>query len=99
MWRWIAANWENMASISLLKSQWLSENGFLSITWDCFFCEWAFSKEDNNVTCENCPGALVDKNFRCINDEFYWREKPEEFYRELLRLNRIRKAGGIIERE
>jgi hypothetical protein len=35
---------------------------------------------------------LVDSHFNCCDTEYEYAYKPVEFYKELLRLNRIRKA-------
>jgi len=77
-------------TISELKREWLRENGFVyrgTIQGNCFFCD------ASPVTCDTCPGKLVDHNFMCATEEYDYETKPDLFYKELLRLNRIRKAN------
>ena len=91
MWRWIAKEWPTtLKSISTLKSRWLSKNGFggENIDHNCFFCDY----NGNRIECRSCPGKLVNRRFGCANDAYYYLKKPGAFYKELLRLNRIRKA-------
>ena len=73
--------------IIYLKIQWLHENGFRDggVSANCFFCNY-------QSTCTQCPGRLVDPHFDCHAKEYYYGEKPGAFYKELLRLNRIRKG-------
>ena len=88
MWRWIAKVWTpNGLSVCELKSQWVIDNGFRNyeVYGNCFFCSLAES-------CWECPGRLIDPDFSCLNRDYDYEEKPVEFYKELLRLNRIRKA-------
>ena len=91
MWRWIAAikakgsrRW-----VTTLKRQWLRENGIrIKGDHDCFFCEYN-NRED---VCVNCPGRLVDYDFSCHREVYEYFKRPVPFYKELLRLNRIRKG-------
>lgn len=98
MWRWIAKVWQTPRyrryDVVALKIIWLRKNGFRYIWSDCFFCDCRENETDNDDEgCnEACPGALVDPDFDCMEDAYYYRWKPVEFYKELLRLNRIRKA-------
>ena len=87
MWRWIAANWKEGANIYTLKEQWIHNNGFggTEIESDCFFCDFC-------IHCPACPGKLVDPDFYCENEKYDYETKPKTFYKELLRLNRIRKG-------
>jgi len=92
MWRSISK--AKMANprlwVSALKRRWLHDNGFKNLKGDCFFCE--FKKEKRG--CFGCPGKLVDTDtgFNCCTGSYHYRYKPVAFYKELLRLNRIRKA-------
>ena len=91
MWRWIAAMKAGGSRkwISTLKTQWLRENKVrIEGDHDCFFCEY------NNMRnhCRNCPGKLVDFDFSCQDKAYQYSQKPIAFYKELLRLNRIRKG-------
>jgi len=94
MWRWIAKVWQTPRyrryDISDLKRIWLKKNGYKNGLWcDCFFCDY----KSRGVPCSvGCPGAMVDRNFRCTRFNYHWIRKPIEFYKELLRLNKIRKA-------
>ena len=91
MWRWIikmkaegSRKW-----IFTLKKQWLRENRIKIVgDHDCFFCEF---NDDVNNRCERCPGTLVNSNFSCCNLMYHYAHESAAFYKELLRLNRIRK--------
>lgn len=87
MWRWIAANWKEGDDVEILKAKWLYDNGFLDLEGNCFFCEW-----DSGCSCRRCPGKLVDFIFICDKPDYCYYKKPKDFYKELLRLNRIRKG-------
>lgn len=93
MWRSISKKWNERKSIDRQKKLWLRENGFISVEIDtgCFFCDYD-AEEQKGGGCEMCPGRLVDPNFDCDNESYDFKTRPVEFYRELLRLNRIRKA-------
>lgn len=88
MWRWISKEWpKSELDVCGLKERWLEANGFkYSISNSCFFCDFA---EDE---CFQCPGQLIDSHFSCMNPKYDYDDKPVAFYKELLRLNRIRKA-------
>lgn len=86
MWRWIAKNKGRTVKCYRLKAKWLRVNGFKYVVADCFFCDFA----QNN--CKRCPGKLVDPNFDCGSSDYCYSKKPVAFYKELLRLNRIRKG-------
>jgi len=47
---------------------------------------------DGVENCMECPGALTDPDFDCTHNGYYYSVYPVKFYKELLRLNRIRKA-------
>lgn len=89
MWRWIAKEKAKKSRkyVATLKRQWFRENGFTKweVESDCFFCGYT-------QFCCNCPGKLVDPTFDCNEDNYCYDSKPVAFYKELLRLNRIRKA-------
>jgi hypothetical protein len=90
MWRSIAKKWTGRISIRELKARWLKANGFpidYIIEENCFFCDYGDAKG-----CSQCPGKLVDPDFNCENPDYDYINKPPAFYRELLRLNRIRKT-------
>lgn len=86
MWRKISREWaEGIMDIHQLKEKWLKENGFEDITADCFFCDY------DNASCRSCPGKLIDPEFDCTFTPYDYKDNPPGFYKELLRLNRIRK--------
>ena len=94
MWKWIKKVWQTEdykgMSVHKLKHIWLADNGFdlNAITAHCFFCNYR-----GPFRCHvNCPGAMVDSEFSCTNSSYHYELNPAGFYRELLRLNRIRKA-------
>lgn len=93
MWRWITKEWTGRISVVSLKQQWLKANGFTkeNILTNCFFCDFQ-NNDDGDGSCLKCPGRLVDSGFQCENNAYHYYEKPIAFYKELLRLNRIRKA-------
>ncbi len=88
MWRWIAKQIREGSeeSVSDLKEEWLEKEGIEEIEEDCFFCEYGGGE------CGDCPGRLVDPDFHCANDEYYWVDSPILFCNELIRLNRKRKG-------
>jgi hypothetical protein len=92
MWRWVAKKWAKESSprkVIRLKRQWLHNNGFEeAIMANCFFCDF----QEAIGGCTQCPGKLVDSSFSCCSKVYGYEYKPIEFYKELLRLNRIRKA-------
>lgn len=91
MWRWIVKmkakhprRW-----VSTLKKQWLRENRIKIVgNHNCFFCEFI----NDNIGCGECPARLIDISFSCHRIGYHHIRKPAAFYKELLRLNRIRKA-------
>ncbi len=100
MWKWIKKVWRTPeyanCTVHTLKRIWLDENDF---QWDiisgggCFFCDW----NDENLgvsqhSCNMCPGKLVEPKFNCGNRETHYEHNPPAFYKELLRLNKIRKG-------
>jgi hypothetical protein len=77
--------------VPAIKLQWVrkskfDQDRFLS---KCFFCTFALL----DGTCADCPGALVDSEFLCSNDEYHYSTKPAEFYEKLLSLNKKRKES------
>ena len=91
MWRRISKIWvEDDFDVHLLKVRWLSENGFGNedIYCNCFFCDFA----GDSYCATRCPGKLVEHSFQCDDSAYNYEDNPVAFYKELLRLNRIRKA-------
>lgn len=95
MWKWIAGEWKKGRTnedVGILKREWVQKHGFIGITSDCFFCEYATKRYSHDVPlCDNCPGHLVDKRFRCFATP-YTHHKPIKFYRKLLQLDAKRRA-------
>ncbi|HUV72296.1 MAG TPA: hypothetical protein VMW25_04750 [Clostridia bacterium] len=94
-WDWVKAEKEAnpKLSASTLKGQWCEENGFEDIYYNCFFCEYANQQpriDFDSPRCDNCPGCLVDPEFDCNKEKYYYCRKPLEFRAELVRLNKIR---------
>ena len=64
---------------------------------NCFFCDYADThhKETDGlcpfISCTNCPGKKVYKDFNCLYYPKY-STNPVEFYKMLIKLNKIRKA-------
>ena len=92
MWYWVAVRkevYKDERSVEKLKKVWLGENApeFRDITSGCFFCD------AQSGACVECPGKLVDRTFICNNPDYYYRNKPGAFYREILRLDAIRTAA------
>ena len=89
MWKWIAKQVRegSKRSVEELKSQWLLDNGFVGVEDNCFFCDSV-----ETCSCDDCPGRLVDPDFDCATFAHNYENRPEAFYKELLRLNRIRKG-------
>lgn len=96
MWQWIAKVWQTPRyrryKIYQLKRIWCKKNGFNFLQHDCFFCDYTMKSMQNHEDCNMCPGKLIDFSFDCTDDNYYYSIYPVEFYKELLRLNRIRKA-------
>ena len=90
MWRSISKKWAEGDNIYDAKRKWLIENRFFpsELESHCFFCDYNIRFYD----CRGCPGQLVNKSFTCENADYNYETNPPAFYKELLRLNRIRKA-------
>lgn len=93
MWRSISKAWpKTTRTVSTLKVNWLTENGFNGFGYEveanCFFCQYA----TGDIGCHSCPGRLVNPDFDCNADDYNFDSNPPAFYKELLRLNRIRKG-------
>lgn len=68
----------------------------------CFFCAYAKKAFIANIGnrprrleawthCDYCPGRLVDPNFNCANAAYSYQRLPSLFYKEITRLNILRK--------
>ena len=90
MWRWISKEWKKEErEVGNLKILWLKENKISMGGALCFFCDYT---DTINLSCSSCPGRLVDSSFSCFRQKYNFEDNPVAFYKELLRLNRIRKA-------
>ena len=95
MWKWIAKVWQTpryrQYDVLKLKEIWLRKNGFEPecLRAHCFFCDYKGVESCHQA----CPGALVDSRFSCYHYDYNFEDKPVEFYKEILRLNRIRKES------
>ncbi len=79
--------------ISDLKEVYLAQNHpDLDLYNDCFFCDY---NGDGNNYCKDCPARLVESSFNCKNTAYHYYRHPTDFHKELVRLNKIRKAKGI----
>ena len=97
MWKWVKKVWRTEGyegmNVHELKRIWLTDNGFADklVYCNCFFCDY---KGGCARPCRiRCPGAMVDREFGCVNSPYHYELNPAGFYKELLRLNRIRKAN------
>ena len=89
MAKWIAKEMrrDDSQDIDDLKGAYLRQHHpDLQLTLNCFFCDYA-------AQCHNCPGVLIDPRFRCYNFAYHFRGRPTDFHKELVRLNKIRKAN------
>ena len=75
----------------------------------CFFCVYANKEWRANIgnrplrtegwrRCDYCPGRLVDPNFLCTNMQYNYCFLPNLFYKEIVRLNILRKRLETVER-
>ena len=97
MWAWIAFQKEvkeNEQSVEKLKGMWLIQNApeFIHMASRCFFCEAC-----KGSSCDTgCPGSLVGGRFCCCDPAHNYQDKPGAFYREILRLDKIRTAKLVV---
>ena len=107
MWKWISESdvGPTGAGAYEVKKFYLLETGkYKDVLNNCFFCEYAHQHNgfDNGLMyegacCTKCPGCLVDKDFDCENFGgevacLTWDNNPKEFYKLLVKLNKVRKA-------
>ncbi len=92
-------------TVGTLKEEWIDklmeQNDYdkEKIEFDCFFCEYDVQQFDDEAleTCQNCPGKLVDEQFRCSNEEYHYYHKPRSFYARLLELSSKRMTNGTTQ--
>ena len=90
--RWIAKPENEEISVHTLKKRWFHKNGFdNSVIRHCFFCDFTVNAT-GRVICAWCLRKAVSPNFHCCNDSYHYSRNRKAFYKELLRLNRIRKG-------
>ena len=93
-YKWVSGQ---RGDVNDLKTDWMDANGYgEEIQGACFFCQ--YDKEYDN-DCDHCPGRLVDKQFLCTREEYYYIDYRKKFYRELLRLYGIRKKKLLQRRK
>lgn len=96
MWKWISDRCEDgpyewdSCHVFMLKRTY-AQNMNLKLTSNCFFCEF----NDGAMNCKNCPGKMIDPDFHCQSKKFNYQTNPIDFYKEIVRLNKIRRAKGI----
>ena len=96
MWKWISRQWLDPnhlgLSVGMFKRIWLENNGYpthVDESMNCFFCRYAGVTRNFVQDCTECPGALIDKTFRCSMEKYNYEQLPREFYQELRRLHKI----------
>ena len=95
MAKWIAKEMQRDSSqyVGVLKEAYLAQNHpDLDLYNNCFFCDY---NDDDDNECETCPARLVDLGFHCENDAYSYDRRPADFHKELVRLNKIRKAKEV----
>ena len=94
MWKWIAKQKKNGSRelVAALKKEWLCRHKIdpEKVFATCFFC--AYCVRSNADTCDSCPGRKVNKDFNCRTNKYHYCQEPKKFYKELVRLNKIRLA-------
>lgn len=86
---WIAEQKKmgNLLSVPSLKREWLRNNWTgKPLHLRCFFCEY-----NEKSGCMECPGVLVDRQFRCNVKKYHYSDHPIPFYNKLVSLDRKRK--------
>ncbi len=104
MWKWIAENWKPGMDVYAMKNQWLKNHHFsrrsLVNNGACFFCEYYVSHGGGHFRyrgewiCKNCPGAYISKSFNCSSRKYHYKTNPKGFCRELVQLDKKRKAAS-----
>ena len=79
-----------------LKNTWLvGHKKYKWIHHGCFFCEYTYQHfgvdNHNGIDCK-CPAKKIDKTFDCFTEAYRYNRRPVAFYKELVRLNKIRLA-------
>ena len=106
MWKWISENLpegfskfyreDKKEAVNRLKTEWLRMFRFTrEIEQSCFFCEYAENPRLASRCCY-CPAKIVEPNFHCnlTEDSVSWIMDPVGFYKNLMRLDVIRKGAA-----
>lgn len=95
MWKWIAERRKegDKRSVNVLKEVWLEGKNFGYIINDCFFCNYDTYSKRYKDACTGCPSRRIDKFFHCTNYSYSYIKRPMQFYKQLVKLNRLRKLG------
>ena len=90
MWEWIAERIKagDERDVEDLKRVWCKEHGFIDISCQCFFCEYAIS------SCRNCPERKIDKSFGCCRTPDYGIDPVVFYYELLIKLNKKRLSSS-----
>lgn len=98
-WRFCLEQWDlikehEYENIEKIKKLYLKKHGFKDIISSCFFCEYAYQKNNHTYSyCSLCPAKLIDENFSCINTSDYgFREYPAKFHKKIIALNKKRRS-------
>ncbi len=87
MWKWIYEVYDGSVSVVDLKMRYSRKHKVPM----CSFCSYNRTYGDTDeILCTKCPGNLVDPTFNCHNDEYNYYDKPKEFYKKLLSMNKKR---------
>ena len=62
----------------------------ITVTHNCFFCEYHCRKASGGDICAHCPGKLVNSEFDCAG----YSTDPRGFHRKLRKLNKKRLKQG-----
>ena len=91
MWKWIVENSDN-DDVPCLKKRYFQENRrFKEPEELCYFCEYD-EHHYKKITCETCPGRMIDESFDCCDSDYYYKDRPKVFYKKLLELDKKRRA-------
>ena len=100
-WAWIIKQLDEGSTLCIesLKTKWMDDNqelveqllGTTDIDAYCFFCE--YNDRHGGKACAHCPGKLVDENFDCHSKTYHYQDRPRDFLKEILALDKKRRAG------
>lgn len=84
MWKWICEVDDGSITVCDLKGKYAIKHKKAR----CAFCKYALTSRNG---CGSCPGVLVDPGFDCQDPVYSFHEKPHEFYKKIVSLNKKRK--------